>query len=293
MRPADFDYVRVVDLGHALEILAKEGAAAKVLAGGQSLIPMLTMRLVRPRILVDIGRLAQLRYAVVDSHAVRIGATVTHAQVEYDPIASEARHVLPVLGATAGLIAHLPIRTRGTLCGSIAHADPASEWCLLISLLDATVMASSHAGSRTIPAAAFFRGFLANDLREDEILTEVSLPANYPTGVRILEVTRRHGDFPIVSAGVALNLQEGRCADVRIALGGVADVPLRLRQLESELNGREYSDVVLDEAAQTATDLVDTSSDIHGSAEYRRNLIRVLVRRAMKDAARAAKGSQE
>lgn len=290
MRAADFDYVRAGDLGHALEVLASEGPDAKVMAGGQSLVPILMMRLARPRLVVDIGRLAELRYVDPEPGVLRIGATVTHAQLEYGRLGEEARRALPVIEAAAGLIAHHPIRTRGTFCGSISHADPAAEWCLLARLLDGQVVATSRRGSREIPVEQFFRGFLTNDLHDDELVSEVNLPLG-PTGVRIVEVTRRHGDFPIVAAGVGLSMRDGRCTDVRLGLGGVSEVPLRLGQLERELEGRAPTPAVIDEVAAAAGDLVEPPSDIHGTTAYRRQLVKVLTGRALNDAVAMAAGS--
>lgn len=289
MRSADFDYIRVGDLEHALDILADAGADAKVIAGGQSLVPMLTMRLARPRLLVDISRLADLRYVLVDPEALRIGATVTHAQLEYGDLGAEARRALPVLRATAGLIGHHPIRTRGTFCGSMAHADPSAEWCLLATLLDAHVVATSLRGSREIPVGTFLCGFLTTDLREDEVVTEVRLPVT-PSAARVVEFTRRHGDFPIVSAGVAVTVQDGLCVDARVALGGVSDVPLRLPTLEQELAGSEMGASLIAEVAAAAGDLVEPASDIHGTAAYRRQLARVLTRRALDEVVEIATG---
>jgi carbon-monoxide dehydrogenase medium subunit len=287
MRPADFDYIRAGDLGHALDLLAAAGDDAKVMAGGQSLVPMLMTRLAQPRLVIDIGRLSELRQVVVEAGIVRIGATVTHADLEYGPAGAAARRAIPALESTARLIGHHPIRTRGTFGGSIAHADPAAEWCLLAHLLDARVVVRSRGASREITAAQFFQGFFTTDLRDDEIVTEVRLPTT-PHAVTVIEIARRHGDFPIVSAGAAMTVDGGVCTDVRVGLGGVSDVPVRLRSVERDLVGRPPHPDLIARAAAVAGDLIHPASDTHGTADYRRRLAAVLTRRALVEVARAA-----
>jgi aerobic carbon-monoxide dehydrogenase medium subunit len=287
MRPADFDYVRAGDIEHALQLLAGADGEAKVMSGGQSLVPILNMRIARPKLVIDIGRLPEMRYAEVDSNVLRIGATVTHADLELGRLGGAAREFLPVLAPTASLIGHHPIRTRGTFCGSIAHADPASEWCLIAMLFDATMVARSQQGTRLVSAADFIRGFLTNGLREDEILCEAQLPGGLG-GASVVEITRRHGDFPIVSAGAAVTVRDGRCVEVRLALGGVSDIPLRMADIEERLRGVEPDPSVLADAAEMVGESLEPPSDIHGSAEFRRHLAKVLTRKALLQAVEKA-----
>lgn len=289
MRPADFDYIRAGDLGHALDLLATSGDDVKVMAGGQSLVPILMTRLAQPRLVVDIGRLSELRRVVVEADAVRIGATVTHADLEYGAVGAAARRAVPALESIAPLIGHHPIRTRGTFCGSIAHADPSAEWCLLALLLDAQIVARSRDASREIPAAQFFQGFLTTDLREDEIVTEVRLPSTLQA-VTVIEIARRHGDFPIVSAAAAVTVDDGVCTDVRVGLGGISDVPVRLPPIEDDLIGKPPRPELIARSTAVAGELVQPISDTHGTAAYRRRLAAVLTRRALTEVATMAAG---
>ncbi|MEV7011214.1 FAD binding domain-containing protein [Streptosporangium sp. NPDC051022] len=279
MRAHDFDYRRVTDLEHALDLLAEFGGDAKVLAGGQSLLPILTMRLARPAILIDIGRLKELRYVEATHDEVRLGAGVRHWDVEAGALGAPARARLPVLGEGAALIGHHPIRTRGTVGGSLAHADPAAEWCLLARLLDARITVRSRTERRVLPAADFLRGFFTTALRPDEIVTEVGF-GFVPTVARIMEFNRRHGDFPIVSVAVALRRAPGGDLDARVAFGAVGEVPVRVPEAEDLLR-EGLSDAAIEEAAAVACERVDPPADIHASAEYRRRLVAVLTRRSL------------
>lgn len=287
MRPADFDYIRAGDLGHALDLLATSGEDVKVMAGGQSLVPILLTRLARPRLVIDIGRLGELRHVTVEKDAIRIGATVTHADLEYGTVGAAARRAMPALESIAHLIGHPPIRTRGTFCGSIAHADPSAEWCLLALLLDARISAKSVSAHREIPAGQFFRGFLTSDLREDEIVTEVSLPTTLQA-VAVIEVSRRHGDFPIVSAGAAVTVADGVCTDVRLGLGGVSDVPVRLQPIEDDLIGKPPHPDLIARSTAVAGELIRPTFDAHATDAYRRRLAAVLTRRALTEVVRTA-----
>ncbi|MFG1954840.1 FAD binding domain-containing protein [Micromonospora sp. NPDC048830] len=280
MRSAAHDYIRVDDVEHALAVLSAEGDGAKLLAGGQSLVPMMHLRLARPRLLVDIGRISGLRGVRIDGSRVAIGALTTHADLEAGPVGEPARSLLPVLGEAAAHIGHLPIRTRGTIGGSVAHADASAEWCLVARLLDATIVARSSRGERRIPAAAFFHGFLATALDPDEMVTGIEIDP--PPGVsRFIEFTRSYGDFAIASAAVVLAAEGGVCTHARVALGGVASVPVRLEQLETLLTGALLDEALIEDAAWQVSTLIEPASTIYASAEYRRHLVGVLVKRAL------------
>jgi carbon-monoxide dehydrogenase medium subunit len=278
VKPADFDYHRVDTVEAAVERLQELGEDAKVLAGGQSLVPMMNFRIVRPPALVDVSRLPDLDFIARDGEALRIGALTVHREVETAD--DELLGGFGILKAAAPFVGHLPIRARGTFGGSIAHGDPASEWCLLARLLDAEVVARGPEGERTIPAADFFLGFFTTALEPGELLTEVRFPRPMPRAA-LEEFARRHGDFAIVAAAVAVEGADGSCDRASVVIGGVDEVPVRIEAAERVLAGSDLSAEAIEEAAQTAAKEVDPSGDVHGSAEYRRKLTAVLVRRAL------------
>jgi aerobic carbon-monoxide dehydrogenase medium subunit len=278
VKPAAFDYHRVDSVEAALERLQELGEDAKVLAGGQSLVPMMNFRIVRPPALVDVSRIPDLNYLARDGDVLRIGALAPHREVE---TADDALlDGFGVLKAAAPFVGHFPIRARGTFGGSIAHGDPASEWCMLALALDAEIVARGPEGERTIPAAEFFFGFFTTALEPGELLTEVRFPRPVPRAA-LEEFSRRHGDFAIVAAAVALQGDDGACERASIVIGGVDEVPLRVEAAERVLAGSDLSPEALEEAAQTAAREVDPSGDVHGSAEYRKKLTAVMVRRAL------------
>lgn len=282
MKPARFEYHRVDTVDEAVERLAELGEDAKVLAGGQSLVPMMNFRLVRPSALVDITRIPDLKYVARDGDALRVGALTLHAEVE----AMEAPELVDgfeVLKRAARWVGHYPIRTRGTFGGSVAHADPSSEWCMMAVLLDAEIVARGPAGERTIPASEFFFGFFTSALEPGEVLVEVRFPKPAPHAA-LHEFARRKGDFAVVAAAVALELDDGSCRSASVVIGGVDEVPLRVPDAEQVLVGSKLEPEALDEAAQAAGKAVEPASDVHGSAEYRRHLTTVLLRRAARDA---------
>jgi aerobic carbon-monoxide dehydrogenase medium subunit len=282
VKPASFDYHRVDRVEDALERLAELGEDAKVLAGGQSLVPMMNFRLVRPPALVDVTRIPDLRYVARDGDALRIGALTTHREVEMlrDPEVVAGYELLP---RAARWVGHYPIRTRGTFGGSVAHADPSAEWCMLALLLDATIVARGPDGEREIPAADFFLGFFTSALEPGELLVEVRVPRPRPHAA-LHEFARRHGDFAIVAAAVAVEVDGDRLADARIVIGGVDEIPLRVTDAEAVLEGAEAGAEAFAEAGRAAGAAVEPSADIHGSAEYRKELTAVLVRRALAEA---------
>ncbi|MCZ2837321.1 FAD binding domain-containing protein [Modestobacter sp. VKM Ac-2985] len=291
MKPAPFDYRRARSVADALGLLAELGGEAKVIAGGQSLMPMMAFRLARPSHLVDIGGLGELRGLWVDDDGLHIGALTTHHQVETctDPAVLAG---WPVLPASMSWIGHLPIRTLGTVGGSVAHGDALAEWCLLTTLLDAVLVAEGADGRREIPVADFFLGFFTTALLPDELLVEVRFPAPAPHAA-LTEYAERHGDYAIVSAAVSLDLVDGSLRGGRIALGGVADAPVRVPEAEALLTaGTTHPDElggVFAAAADAAAAAVDPGDDQHGSADYRRSLVRTLVQRAGVQASVAAR----
>lgn len=282
MKPASFAYHRATSVPEALDLLASEGEDAKVIAGGQSLVPLMAFRLARPSVLIDINRIADLRYVRREGDVLRIGALATHRDIETssDPGVLDGFAILP---RAARFIGHYPIRTRGTFGGSIAHADPTSEWCMLALLLDAEVVVTGTRGERTIPAGDFFRGLFTTPLGFDELVTEVRVPGPAPRA-SIQEFARRQGDFAIVAASAAVEVEGDRVRSARIALGGVGAAPVRAAEAEALLADAEASDDAFAEAGRAAAAAVQPPSDIHGSSAYRKELAAALVRRALAEA---------
>jgi carbon-monoxide dehydrogenase medium subunit len=280
VKPAAFDYHRVDTAEEAIERLAELGEEAKVLAGGQSLVPMMNFRLVRPPALVDVSRVDELRGLRREDGTLHIGALTRHADVEHAK-AEELAGGYEILRRAARWVGHFPIRARGTFGGSVAHADPAAEWCMLAVALDAEIVARGPGGRRTVPARDFFLGFFTTTLEPGEIVEEVRFPRPWRHAA-IQEFARRHGDFAIVAAVVALDLDGDVVRDARVVVGGVDEVPVRAEAAEAVLRGNTRD--AFAEAGGAAAGEVEPSGDIHGSAEYRRELTGVLVRRALEEA---------
>lgn len=281
MKPPPFVYLRPGDLQECLEILANADDEAKIIAGGQSLVPLMNFRLARPSVLIDISRVPGLGGIVASNDRLDIGSTATHWEIESS---EDLRSVYPqyqLLPAAARLIAHLPIRTRGTIGGSVAHADPSAEWPLIARLLDWQMCVQSvNGGERRIPAADFFQGYFTTAMRADELLTRITVPALQGYG-DILELSRRKGDFAIVAAAAHLEIEAGICARARIALAGVADTPVRATEAEGLLRGQVIDEDVAGLAADEAVAGLNPSSDAHGSSDYRRRVARALIARLL------------
>ena len=282
MKPPPFAYRAARSLDEAVGLLAEGGPDAKVLAGGQSLVPMLNFRLLEPSLLVDINRVAALDHIEVEGDRLRIGALTRHRSVETSPVVAEK---LPIAAAAMRHVAHFAIRNRGTLGGSLAHADPAAELPLLAVLLDAEITAVSVDGERRLAAPDFFVDALATALQPGEILSAVSWPVLPPGSLwHFAEMSRRSGDFALVAVGVVLQRRDGRCREARIALGGVGGTPVRAAAAEALLRGASLDATAIAAAAAAARDAVAPQSDLHASADYRRHLTEVLVRRALRQA---------
>ncbi|MFG2500915.1 FAD binding domain-containing protein [Streptomyces sp. NPDC048441] len=279
MKPAPFAYHRARDLDGATQLLAELGDDAKVVAGGQSLVAMMNFRLARPRHLVDIGGLRELDGLHTDAGGgLRIGALTTHHTVETDS-AGRLGAGFGVLRAAMPWIGHLPIRTRGTVGGSIAHADATAEWCLLSVALDAEFVARGPRGERRIAAGDFFLGYYTTALDFDEILVEIVFPRPAPYAA-LAEFAERQGDFALVSAVVDLDVEGGAVRGGRVALGGVAAAVVRVPEAEAVLAGGGS----FTECAVAAAQAVDPPADASGSTHYRKQLVRTLVLRACEEA---------
>jgi len=282
MKPAAFTYHRARDVAGAVELLAELGDDAKIIAGGQSLVAMMNYRLARPAHLVDIGRIDGLDHLRRDRDALRIGALATHHAVEV--ATGPLRGGFTLLSDAMAWVGHLPIRTRGTVGGSLAHADATAEWCLLAMLLDAEIVARSPRGVRSIAAGDFFHGFYSTALGYDEMIVEVVFPRPAPHSA-LVEYADRRGDFAIVSAAVDLDLDEvpdGHAPPAvrggRVALGGVAPVPVRVPEAEAVLaEGGPAAPELFRRCAAAAAAAIDPPGDGSGSADYRRALTRTLV----------------
>ena len=279
MKPPPFTYHAPGTVREVVDLLAELGEDARILAGGQSLVPTMNFRLARPAHVVDINGIDELDYIEEQDGRLRIGALARHATFEM-PVASGPLATL--LPGIARHIAHLPIRTRGTFCGSIAHADPASEWCLAAVTLDADMVARSAGGERILPASGFIDGPLTTGLRADEILVEVQLPV-LPAGLRtgFAEFSRRAGDFALAMACATVALEDGRIAAVRLGIGGAAETPTRVVEAEEALIGMAPDTTAAGLAARLASGAISPLEDIHGSAEYRRELAAAMARRAL------------
>ncbi|HMF23373.1 MAG TPA: FAD binding domain-containing protein [Pseudolabrys sp.] len=280
MKPAPFIRHVPKTLDEAIRILAKVAPQdGRVLAGGQSLVPIMAFRLAKPAHLVDINEVADLDKITNDGKALSIGACARHAAFNKSVVDNPLGQLLSVV---ARHIAHYPIRVRGTFCGSLAHADPASEWCLVAATLDATLVARSTRGERLIAAKDFFAGIMSTALAEDELLAEVRLPLlSNDTKFGFNEFSRRAGDFAMAASLVTYRLQTGKIVDARVGLGGAEDCPRRIAQAEAALNGKTPGDGSFRAAAEAAAKAIDPLEDHQTNAEYRRDLVRAVVRRAL------------
>ena len=292
MKPPPFAYSRAESVDEAVSLLAEHGADAKLLAGGQSLVPMLNFRLASPSLLVDVNRIPGLSGIEEGLEAVGIGALTRHREIECSDV---VRRHFPVLGEAVRHVAHLAIRNRGTLGGSLAHADPAAELPAIALLLDARIAVSGPGGVRRLPAREFFRSALATALRDDEMVTRVDLPRLPPgVGWGFEEVARRAGDFALAAVAAALGRgEDGKVTEARIAVTGVHDTPLRIDRAEARLAGEAMSGGAVRDAARAARDAVEPPGDLHASADFRRHLVEVLTRRALQSAWRRARGGPE
>ncbi|GAB2860567.1 xanthine dehydrogenase family protein subunit M [Actinoallomurus bryophytorum] len=286
MKPPAFEHHAPETLEEALEVLARTAEDAKVLAGGQSLIPLLNMRLAAPGHLVDINRVASLDTLEVTREGVRVGALARHTRVEHSAEAADAQ---PLLRAALRQVAHPVVRNRGTVVGSLAHADPAAELPAVLAVLEGTVEAVSSGGRRTIPAAEFFAGPLESSLRPGELAAGAFFPAlPARTGTAFAEVARRHGDYAMAGAAAVVTLDDDqRVCSARVGYLSVAATPLVL-DLTGVLGHRPPVTCDWAAAAAYARDHIDTDEDIHASADYRRHLAGVLTERTLRAAAQEA-----
>jgi aerobic carbon-monoxide dehydrogenase medium subunit len=282
VKPAPFRYHRAHEVAETVALLAELGDEAKILAGGQSLVPMMNFRLARPSDLIDISRITGLSYLRRDADGLHIGTLTRHRTIEItrDPAVLAGFGVLP---RSAHWIGHYPIRARGTFGGSIAHADPVAEWCLLAVLLEAEIVLQGPAGRRTIPADGFFEGFYSTSLRPDEMIVEILFPRLASQAV-LTEFAYRQGDFAVVAVAASAELADSAYRAARVVLGGVGPIPFLVDT--APLAGQPASAETWRAAGDLAARQIDPPSDAHASADYRRKLTATLVERALADASR-------
>ena len=290
MKLPPFDYEAPATVSEAVELLAEHGDEASVLAGGQSLIPLLALRLARPAVLIDINGVEELSGVSAADGWMAIGAMTREYAAEESQSVADA---VPLLAAALPFIGHEAIRSRGTIGGSMAHADPAAELPAVALALDAEFVVRGPSGERAVPAAEWFEGYLMTSRSPDELLVEVRFPtAGRGTGVSFGEVARRHGDFAIVGLAASLTLSGGAISDARLAFAGLSDVPVRAGAAEDLLIGEMPSADLFDEAARRAIADADPPGDLHGSSDYRRTVAAALVRRGLRAAADNARERQ-
>src|SRR5215468_10533670 len=283
MKLPPFEYEAPATVAEAVDVLAENLDEASVLAGGQSLIPLLALRLARPAVLIDINGVNELSGVSATDGRVTVGAMTRDYVAEASETIADA---VPLLAAALPLIGHEAIRSRGTIGGSLAHADPAAELPAVARALDAEFVVRGPSGERVVPAAKWFEGYLTTSRRPDELLVEVRFPAaGRGTGISFQEVVRRHGDFAIVGLAASLTLSDGAISDARLAFAGMSDVPVRAAHAEDLLVGERPSAELFDEAARRATEDIDPPADLHGSSDYRKKVAAALVRRGLRAAA--------
>ncbi|MBI2359024.1 MAG: xanthine dehydrogenase family protein subunit M [Deltaproteobacteria bacterium] len=288
MKPAPFAYYAPQEVDEALELLKQHGDEAKILAGGQSLMPLLSLRLARPGVLIDINRVANLAFVRRGANGgLAIGALTRQRALERS---AEVASQSPLLSATIPLIAHFQIRNRGTIGGSLAHADPAAELPAVALVLGAELVLRSASGERVVHAKDFFLGYMTTAIEPNELLIEIRIPGlRQQAGWAIEEVARRRGDFAMVGVATAVELNgNNTCQDARIVLFGVGEKPERMERAEQLLRGQEATQTQPAEAAKAVSEDLDPVADVHASAEYRKEVGGVLTRRALEKAFRRA-----
>ena len=283
MKPAPFDYFAPTELQEALMLLERHKDEAKILAGGQSLLPLLNMRLARPKAIIDINRITSLSYIHKDNGSLRIGGLTRHRMIESSAVIQEQ---CPLMTEAIQWVGHIEVRNRGTIGGSLVHADPAAELPTVVTALGGEMKLVGPRGDRTVRPEEFFVSFLTTALDSSEILAEVRLPIwPRPTGYSFQEISRRHGDFAVVAVAVLLLLNDkGECKNSSIVLAGVGPTPLKAKRSEGLLMGKKVTRELMEKAGGLAAEDSDPSSDVHGSADYRREMVKVMTRRALEEA---------
>jgi carbon-monoxide dehydrogenase medium subunit len=287
MKPAAFDYYAPTTVDDVMTLLKVHGSDARLLAGGQTLVPMMNFRLAAPEVIIDLNRIPELAFIKVAGRQVHIGAMTRQRALEFSPIIARD---LPLLHEAIKMVGHLPTRSRGTIGGSLANADSAAEIPMILQVLEGEVLVRGPNGERTIPAKELILDAMTTSLAEDEMLAEVRFPV-MPHGASfaVKEFSRRHGDFAIAAVATMLVVKDGLCEKARIATAGVSPSSSRLRAAEKVLEGRPFDTDAIERAAEAAAEAVEPVSDRNASEEYRRHLTRVLTSRVLKQAAETGK----
>src|ERR1700686_3437292 len=287
MIPASFDYIAAKSLDEAISLLAKHKDDAQILAGGHSLLPAMKLRLMQPKVLIDLGRIKDLSYIKEEAGQIRIGAMTTHFQVETSDV---LRRSCPLLPETASHLGDMQVRNKGTIGGSVAHSDPAADWPAAILALDAEIVATSAKGDRVIKATDFFVEMLTTSLQPGEVLREIRIPGSKgKIAQAYVKVRHPASGFAVVGVAVNLSVDGGKCQSAGIGITGVSPKAYRAASVESALKGNALDAKTLGAAAAHAADGVDVNSDLYASAEYRKQLATVYTRRALEIAAARAK----
>ncbi len=285
MKPASFTYFRPRTVDEALGMLAEHGERAKLIAGGQSLVPMMNLRIARPEVIIDINALKDLAYHRIEGNELRIGALARHSDLAESSLIAKQ---FPLISAAYKHVAHGTIRNRGTLCGNLSHADPASEMPAVMLALDAQMVLRSKKGERIVPAASFFEGMYTTALRADEMLAEVRVPVNQTkSGYGFEEMAVRHGDYAIALVASAVAVANGKISAASLAFAGVSDKALRFPALEKKLIGQAPTDALFSEVSEEAIKMIFSAAETSDDRVYRQDLIRSLTPRALKQAVAA------
>ena len=290
MFPAAFDYRAPTSLEEALGLLAERGDDAKIMAGGQSLIPLLKLRFAQPALVIDIGRLPSMAGIARHNGHLTIGALARHVDIERN---ADLPRLCPILVDTVHWISDPLVRNRGTMAGSVCHADPSGDWGSVMLALDANIVARSKSGERVIPAASFFQGPFTTALKPDEIVTEIRIPMpKGPAGGAYNKLERKVGDFATVAVAVHVELSGGKIAKAGIGLTAVGETNIKAAAAEKALAGHEPTDELIAEAARLASEAAHPKDDIRGTAAYKKDVVRVYVQRGLKTALGRAKESK-
>ncbi|TWI58155.1 FAD binding domain-containing protein [Halalkalibacter nanhaiisediminis] len=289
MKPAKFDYYKPNTLNEALSLLEELGENGKIIAGGQSLVPIMNMRLATPEALIDINNLEDLHYIKKEDSMIKIGALTRQRIVETSDI---IRENCGLLADSIPHIGHVQTRNRGTIGGSLVHADPTAELPLALLALKGTLHISSSDEVRVVEAEDFFITYLTTDMMPNEILTEIQIPImEGRVGYAFAEIARRHGDFGIVAAACVMTIDDNENLEsIRLTLGGVEAIPLLVEEAEEILKGEKVTDSLLEQITEAVVDVIDPESDLHASAEYRTHLAKILTKRVINEAYSKAKG---
>ncbi len=284
MKSPPFEYARAASVEEACELLSQHGDDAKVIAGGQSLVPMMAFRLLRPAWLIDINEIAALKLVALEADAVRMGACTRQCDIQRDESLAAS---VPLLRQALAHVGHVQTRNRGTAGGSLVHADPSAELPLAAQILEARMVMRTRSGTRTLPAADFFEDAMTTGVAPDECLTEIQWPVwrEHNIGSAFTEISRRHGDFAIVAAAAQVAVDdEGKCTRATFGVGGVAPTPTAFAALAQRLVGTRLEKEILRDVAHDAAATLEPGSDTHASAGYRRHLAGVLVTRVLQSA---------